>query len=99
MAWEKGKYYTRTHRMGSRRVREYVGAGEAGVRAAAEDEARREVGRAAREEEMRAQEEAAALDGWAVELYGDVELVMRAVLLAEGYRVQRGEVRRMREGL
>ena len=34
-------YYTRTRREGGRRIREYIGVGQEGQRAAEEDEARR----------------------------------------------------------
>jgi hypothetical protein len=100
--WEKrergGLYYTRTHKVNGRVVREYVGGGLLGELAArmdAEERRRRKEEAAAWKEE---QERMEALAAPVEELCEDVEVIARAALLAAGYhRHNRGEWRKRRE--
>jgi hypothetical protein len=101
MAWEtregRGRYYTRSHRVNGRVVREYVGTGLVGELAAAQDAERR------REQE----DERAAWSDLKEDLHTVADLVDRcwenvsalttAVLVSAGfYRHHRGEWRRRR---
>ncbi len=102
MAWEKrergGLYYTRSYKENGRVIREYVGGGVLGERAArmdAADRQRREEEKAAWREERERLEE---LMGMVDELCQDVEILAQAALLAAGFRRHnRGEWRRKRE--
>ena len=99
MAWEtrdSGRFYYRKRRLGRRVVSVYVGGGDAGRAAAAEDARRRaalEAARAARRAELAAQadrerETAAWSDA--------VELLAKAALLGAGYRRHGGSWNRSR---
>jgi hypothetical protein len=102
MAWEQGPrgrpFYTRTLRVGGRRVRQYLGSGLEAQAAAAADDLRR-LGReiAARErhaEQARRREAEAPL----LHLCELTDVLARAALVAAGYhRHDRGEWRRCRE--
>ena len=102
MAWEKrergGLYYTRSRKENGRVVREYVGGGVLGQIAALEDEHERR-----RREEQAAywreeQQDLDALDAPVNELSEASDLLVRAALLASGYRQHnRGEWRLRRE--
>jgi hypothetical protein len=100
--WERrqrgGLYYTRSRKVGSRVVREYVGGGLLGQLAAqmdAEERRRREEENAAWKQE---QERMETLVSPAEELCEGVETLARATLLAAGYhRHNRGEWRKRRE--
>ncbi len=101
MGWESrergGPYYTRSEKVGGRVVREYLGGGVLGLLAAQADaEARQK-----REEEAarwRAEkEDLEALDACVEELSEAAETLVRAVLVAAGYRQhKRGEWRKKR---
>ncbi len=102
VSWEQrnggGRYYTRSRREGGRIVREYVGAGPIAELVAFQDEAERRH----REEEARAwreeREDLGRLDETAGELCELAELLIRAALVAAGYRQHnRGEWRKPRE--
>src|SRR5215213_5707938 len=102
MGWEKrergGPYYTRTRKIGSRVVREYVGGGTLGHIAALQDaqERRRREEEAALCKEER--ERLEALVAPVEDLCEAAETLYRAALLAAGYRRhQRGQWRRKRE--
>jgi hypothetical protein len=100
--WERrergGLYYTRSRREDGRVVREYVGGGYSGERAAqidAEKRQRYQQERAARKEERERLDELMAP---VEELCEAAEAIVRAVLLASGYRQHnRGEWRKRRE--
>ena len=102
MGWESrqrgGLYYTRSRKENGRVVREYVGGGILGELAAEMDALERE-----RREEQAArwkeeQEELDALEADVKELSEASELLVRAALLASGYRQHnRGEWRLRRE--
>jgi hypothetical protein len=102
MGWEErergGRYYTRSRKVDGRVIREYVGSGPVAEIAAHADALERE----RREEEARAwreeREDLDALDARTRELDELAELLVRAALLAAGYRQhERGEWRRLRE--
>src|SRR5215212_1597902 len=102
MAWEKrergGLYYTRSRKVNGKVVREYLGTGPLAELAAlmdAQERLRREEEAAAwREKRERFEELAGLVD----ELCEDVETVVRATLLAAGFRRHnRGQWRKRRE--
>jgi len=102
MGWESRQrgslYYTRSRKENGRVVREYVGGGVLGQIAALEDEherRRREEQEAFWKEEQR---DLDALQGLVDELSEASDLLVRATLLASGYRQHnRGEWRLRRE--
>ena len=97
MPWEtrggRGRYYTRTRKVGGHRRREYVGCGPQAHAAAQADalrRAEREAQAAAlREERARLREADAAV----LQLFELVGLVASAALAAEGYHRHGGEWR------
>lgn len=101
MAWEtrrdRGRYYTRSRREGGRVVREYVGCGVVGERAAALDAERR----AERESEraaIRAEwERARAAEAELVNLHRAVDLLTRGALLAAGFERHKRQWRKRRD--
>lgn len=94
MAWEKGKYYTRTRWVNGKRVQEYVGGGMAGERAAAADCRRREEAALRRKvaEERRAR--MAELEAMVIDLEADITDIVRAAAVLGGCYIHRGELRR-----
>ena len=102
MGWESRQrgslYYTRSRKENGRVVREYVGGGVLGQIAALEDEHERR-----RREEQAAywreeQQDHDALQGAVEELSEASDFLVRAALLASGYRQHnRGEWRLRRE--
>ena len=101
MAWETrqrgGRYYTRSKKIGGRVVREYVGTGSIGERAATAD-ARARAQRQAQQAAWQAEQERIELALAPLEAFCDVvETLARASLLLAGYhRHHRGEWRRKR---
>jgi len=101
MAWEtrgdRGRYYTRSRRESGRIVREYVGCGEKGERAAAADVARR-AERAAERAAIRAERERAqALDADLMGLHRAVDLLTRGALMAAGFERHKRQWRKRRD--
>jgi hypothetical protein len=103
MSWEcprgKGRYYTRSRRVGGRIVREYLGTGPAAERAAAQDAERRAERRALaaekRIQEERLREVAALLEAFC-QL---TDQLLAAALTEAGYHQHdRGAWRRARKG-
>ncbi len=101
MGWEsrkgRGRYYTRTRRIGGRFIREYLGTGPRAEDAAAED-ARRRAERQAEVEARRTTESRwREADVPLCELEVAAKLVLAAALAAAGYRQHdRGAWRRRR---
>lgn len=101
MAWEtrggRGRYYTRSVRVGGRVVREYCGTGKRGE-AAAESDSRRRAERDAHREEIRAVlGHVADVDDRVRALCDATDAVVRAALLSAGYHQHdRGAWRRRR---
>lgn len=86
MGWERGQYYTRSHKVGGAVVRQYVGGGPLAALVAQIDADRR-----AERDGIAACE--AALD----DLDGVIDLVARGTLAAAGYhRPKRGPWRKKR---
>jgi hypothetical protein len=102
MAWEsrkgRGRYYTRSRRVGGKVVRQYLGQGWSAIIASDIDEllkAKRAAATASRREERGELQE---LDADLLAINQGVDLIARAALLAAGYRQHyRGEWRRKRE--
>src|SRR5262249_45795361 len=98
MGWDKGgRYYTRSRRENGRVVREYVGGGPIGQLAAQMDAIDREKREADRAFLKAQHDEIAALDAPLDHLTELTDLLVRAALLAAGFRRHnRGEWRRRR---
>jgi hypothetical protein len=102
LAWETrkrgGRYYTRSRQVGDRVVREYIGTGLAGERAATEDAARRAQRGVAAEVRRAEQERLTDLDATLTAFDAALETLTRAVLMTAGYhRHHRGEWRKQRD--
>jgi hypothetical protein len=97
MGWDKGRYYTRSKKVGGRVVRQYVGTGQIADLVAemdALDRQRREAERAAWREERA---ELEALDAPLNQLNDLADLLARTALMAAGFRQhKRGEWRKRR---
>lgn len=102
MAWETrkgtaGRYYTRSHTVNGRTVREYVGTGAKGEAAACMDARRRAAATDARIHAMSQRQRFRAADDRLAAYCADVDAQLRAALIAAGYRQHdRGEWRRKR---
>ena len=103
MGWETrrrgGRYYTRSRKVGGRVVRQYVGGGPAGDRAAAQDAAARAAQRAAADRLAAETARLAPVEAATIALSGLAEALARAALVARGYRQHhRGAWRKRRNG-
>jgi hypothetical protein len=97
MGWERGRYYTRSRRVGGRVVREYVGGGELGALAAQLDAIERERRTDSAHADRALQTQLAEEDAPLADLDRQCELLVRAALLAAGFRRhRRGEWRKPR---
>lgn len=102
MAWEtrngRGRYYTRSRKVGGRVVREYLGCGEVAELIAESDDLDREVREAARGERQRSAAVQRERDAVVALVCDAAQLWSRIALLTAGYqRHDRGEWRRRRE--
>lgn len=101
MGWEtrrhRGRYYTRSRREQGRVVREYVGCGEKGERAAALDAERRAEREADRAAIQAERERAQALDADLMGLHRAVDLLTRGALLAAGFERHKRQWRTHRD--
>ena len=97
MGWEQGPrgrpYYTRTLRVGGRRVRQYLGSGERGRAAAAADALKRAQRRARADARRQEQARLREVDGLVLRLFELVCLVADTALVAGGYHRHGGEWR------
>src|SRR4051794_6977687 len=100
MAWNRGRYYTRSRKVNGRVEREYVGGGRDGELAARMDALDRQLREAERAALRAERAELEALGESLAELNDLADLLARAALLAAGYHQhKRGEWRRRRERL
>ncbi len=97
MAWNLGRYYTRSRKIRGRVVREYVGAGALAGLVAQMDWIERQVREAKRAARRAERVELDELDGSMDQMCQEVELLARAALVAAGFhRHKRGEWRKRR---
>jgi hypothetical protein len=98
MGWDKGgRYYTRSHKVNGRVVREYIGGGLLGELAARRDAIDRQDREAERAERKAVQAEMDARDALVNDLNDVADLLAHAALLAAGYhRHKRGQWRKKR---
>jgi hypothetical protein len=98
MAWNQGRYYTRSRKVNGRVVREYIGGGEAGELAAQIDAANRADREAARDARRAEQARLKALDAPLNVLNDLADLLAHAALLAAGFHQHRRGNWRKRRG-
>lgn len=102
MPWEKrsggGSYYTRSRRVGGRKVRIYVGAGVAGQVAAAEDAERRAVREASLQANRAERARRDSVDGPVRQLFQLTSMLTSAVLVAAGFMLHHGGEWRVARG-
>ncbi len=98
MSWEtrqRGtRYYTRTHRVNGRQVREYIGGGIVGVLAEWEDEQARQEREQRREAWRKEQERIRVSEAPSKVLKAACDRLMWAALEDAGYHNHRGEWRK-----
>ena len=96
MAWEKGRYYTRSRKVNGQVIREYVGGGKVGELAAqldAEERKQREY----EQETWRIEREAIeAFDATIAKVCQVADIIAQATMVAAGFHRHRGEWRRRR---
>ena len=102
MAWEsrkgRGRYYTRSRRVGGRVVREYLGKGWNALSVADLDDLLRAKRRTALAARREVNGELQKIDADLLAICKSVDLVAKAAMLAAGYHQHhRGEWRRKRE--
>ena len=96
MAWEKGRYYTRSRKVNGRVIREYVGCGEVGELAAQLDAIKREQQEHERRMWRAEKEEIEAFDEQIAKCCAVADLIARAAMVAAGFHRHHGEWRRRR---
>jgi hypothetical protein len=97
MAWDKGRYYTRSRKVNGRVVREYIGRGRVAELAAQLDSANRERRHLERLALQHEKNELETIEADLKRLTETTDLLARAALLAAGYhRHKRGEWRKRR---
>ena len=92
------RYFYRHVRIGGRPRRQYIGGGQAGVLAAAEDELRRTERRARAEACRQEQARCRAVDGLVLQLFELAGLIADAALVIGGYHKHGGEWRSRNHG-
>jgi hypothetical protein len=101
MSWEsrngRGRYYTRSRRVGGRIVREYIGCGPEAILVAELDQQEREIRRLEAEQKEAQRVQDAVLDAQVDEISELANLLARSLLLAAGFHHHHGEWRRNRE--
>jgi hypothetical protein len=95
MAWEKGKYYTRSRKVDGRVVREYVGSGEVAELIAESDAIERELRQLAQLEWKEVKQDLKSVDDELNELSKIIDSLTRLLLETLGYHQHhRGEWRK-----
>ena len=102
MGWEQGPrgrpFYTRTMRLGGRRVRQYLGSGPQAQAEAEADALRRAQRQAQAAARRRERDRLAEADGLDLQLFDEAGLVASAVLAASGFHKHGGQWRVKRHG-
>ena len=102
MGWEQGPrgrpFYTRTLRVGGRRVRQYLGSGPQAQAEAEADALRRAQRQAQAAARRRERDRLAEADGLVRRLFDEAGLVASAVLAASGFHKHGGQWRAKRHG-
>ena len=96
MAWEKGRYYTRSRKVNGRVIREYLGGGAAGELAAQLDVIEREQRESEREAWKVEREGIEEFDETIAKVCQMADMIAWAAMLAAGFHRHRGEWRRRR---
>jgi hypothetical protein len=97
MGWDRDRYYTRSKKVNGRVVREYFGTGHAAEFVALIDDQERERRRHNAAILRDEKSDLTALEADIKALFAQIELVLRAAMLANGYRqYKRGEWRKRR---
>ncbi len=96
MAWEKGRYYTRSRKVNGRVIREYIGSGRVGELAAQLDAMEREQREYEREAWRIEREEFEAFDETITKVCQMADVIAQAAMVAAGFHPRRGEWRRRR---
>ena len=96
MAWEKGRYYTRSRKVNGRVIREYIGGGAVGELAAQLDVIERERREYEREAWRVEREGIEEFDETIAKVCQMADMIARAAMLAAGFHHHRGEWRRRR---
>ena len=97
MGWEnRGRYFTRSHRVDGRIVRVYYGCGLVGHLAALQHDQERRWRREAEQAWKKQLAELADIDEQVQTICDTVEIVFVAAMLLAGYHCHRGEWRRRR---
>src|SRR5207249_1150645 len=95
--WDRGLYYTRSRKVAGRVVREYVGGGEVGRLAAAQDALERQVRDAERARQQAERDGLSALAGLTDDLDRLSDQLATAALESLGYRKHKGQWRKRRD--
>lgn len=96
MAWEKGRYYTRSRKVNGRVIREYLGGGAVGELAAQLDVIEREQREYEREAWRVERKGIEEFDETIAKVCQMADMIARAAMLAAGFHRHRGEWRRRR---
>ena len=84
MAWNLGRYYTRSKKVNGHIYREYIGRGETGRLEAQHDQAQHEKRMQRREATKRLMSDLKAIDDTVIELYHRTEIAARAAMCVAG---------------
>ena len=96
MAWEKGRYYTRSRKVNGRVIREYFGGGAVGELAAQLDVIEREQREYEREAWRVEREGIEEFDETIAKVCQMADMIARAAMVAAGFHRHHGEWRRRR---
>jgi hypothetical protein len=94
MAWDRGRYYTRSRKVNGRVVREYVGCGEIGERAAKADARERKRRASEREAWLAEKQQIEAVEQAVGRVCEAADVIAKAAMLVAGFYFHKGEWRR-----